>query len=267
MRGIYLLDVSEDEHPDDDSKAKISLHALSSACTTETMRLPVSVHDQALITLVDSSSTHCFMGAHVAYRLNLTPTAKDGMTVGVANGERLPCLRVCSTLPFIINGKQFCTEFLIIELEGYKMVLWCNWFCYLGPIFWDFLRLSMAFWWFDHRVKWIGLGAARSLAFALSTNNHLQLLLAESADIFAKPTCLPTLQAFDHRSHLLMCLIFHVVFLKKFTRTPPAAVSRLPPIKHGRGLPEPQKILHARLSVACGKFWSNGWAKLLRISQ
>jgi hypothetical protein len=29
MRSIYLLDVSEDEHPNDDSKAEISLHTLS----------------------------------------------------------------------------------------------------------------------------------------------------------------------------------------------------------------------------------------------
>jgi hypothetical protein len=31
--------------------------------------------------------------------------------------------------------------------------------------------------------------------------------------------------------------VFHVVFLKKLTGTPPAAVPRLPPIKHGRVLP------------------------------
>jgi hypothetical protein len=56
MRGIYLLDGGEDEHPDDDSEVEISLHALSGACTKDTMRLPVSVQDQALIALVDSTS-------------------------------------------------------------------------------------------------------------------------------------------------------------------------------------------------------------------
>jgi hypothetical protein len=42
--------------------------------------------------------------------------------------------------------------------------------------------------------------------------------------------------------------VFHVVFLKKFTSTPPIVVPRLPPIKHGRLLPQPEKILHARLN-------------------
>jgi hypothetical protein len=42
--------------------------------------------------------------------------------------------------------------------------------------------------------------------------------------------------------------VFHVVFLKKFTGTPPATVPRLPPIKHGRVLPQPEKVLRARLN-------------------
>jgi hypothetical protein len=66
MRSIYLLDGGEDEHPDDDSEVEISLHAMSSASTKDTMRLPVSVQDQGFNTLVDSSFTHCFMAANVA---------------------------------------------------------------------------------------------------------------------------------------------------------------------------------------------------------
>jgi hypothetical protein len=42
--------------------------------------------------------------------------------------------------------------------------------------------------------------------------------------------------------------VFHVLFLKKFTGTPPAVVPRLPPIKHGRMLPQPEKVLRTRLN-------------------
>jgi hypothetical protein len=48
------------------------------------------------------------------------------MTVGVANGERLPCLGVCSVLSFSINDESFCIDFLIITLEGYELVLRYN---------------------------------------------------------------------------------------------------------------------------------------------
>jgi hypothetical protein len=154
MRGIYLLDVSDDEHHDDDiidNEAKISLHALSGANTAETMRLPLSVQDQALITMIDSNSTHYFMVARVARRLNLTPTTKDGMTMGVANGERLPCLEICAAL---LHQRRAIMHRLPHHcMESYEMVLGCNWLCTLGPIVWDFSRLSMAFWWLDHRVK------------------------------------------------------------------------------------------------------------------
>jgi hypothetical protein len=115
----------------------------------------------------------------------------------------LPCLGVCSALPLAINGELYYIDFLVIALEGYEMVLGCNWLRTLGPIVWDFSRLSMAFWWLDHWVMWTGLAANRLLAFAISTNNHLQLLLAEFADVFAKPSGLAPPQPFDHRIHLL----------------------------------------------------------------
>jgi hypothetical protein len=102
------------------------------------------------------------MAAHVAHCLNLTRTTKDSMTVGVANGEKLPCLGVCSALPFSINGELFCIGFLIIALEGYEMVHRCNWLRTLGLSVYDFSRLSMAFWWLDHWVKWTLLGASHS---------------------------------------------------------------------------------------------------------
>jgi hypothetical protein len=42
--------------------------------------------------------------------------------------------------------------------------------------------------------------------------------------------------------------IFHVVFLKKFMGTQPTVVPHLPPIKHGRVMPQPEKVLRARLN-------------------
>jgi hypothetical protein len=43
-------------------------------------------------------------------------------------------------------------------------------------------------------------------------------------------------------------IVFHVLFLKKFVGTPPDGVPPLPPIKHGRVLPDPLKIVRARLN-------------------
>jgi hypothetical protein len=95
-------------------------------------------------------------------------------------------------------------DFFIIALEGYEVVPGCNWLRTLGPIIWNFDLLSMAFWCHDHRVKWMSQVAAPCpQALALSSDNLLQLLLSEFADVFTEPTGLPPPCPFDHRIHLL----------------------------------------------------------------
>jgi hypothetical protein len=84
------------------------------------MRLGVAMRKQALITLVDSGSTHCFMAEHVVRCLDLRPIP------GVANGERMPCVGVCLMLSFTIHDEVFCMDFFIIALEGYEVMLGCN---------------------------------------------------------------------------------------------------------------------------------------------
>jgi hypothetical protein len=60
------------------------------------------------------------------------------------------------------------------------------------------------FWRHDHHVKWMSeVAAPCPQALALSSDNLLQLLLSEFADVFAEPTGLPPPRPFDHRIHLL----------------------------------------------------------------
>jgi hypothetical protein len=188
----------------DDSNIEISLNTLSSMSTGQTMRLGVAMCNQSLIALVDSGSTHCFMAEHVARQLDLRPIPTAGMTVGVANSERLPCVGVCPVLSFSIHDEVFCMDFFIIALDRYEVVLGCNWLRTLGPIIWIFDLLSMAFWRHDHRIKWISeVAAPCPQALAHSSDNLLQLILSEFTDVFAEPTGLPPPRPFDHRIHLL----------------------------------------------------------------
>jgi hypothetical protein len=80
----------------------------------------------------------------------LKPIAKDNnMTVGVTNGERLPCLGVYSALSVFVHSKPFCIDFLIITLVGYMR--WCSGVTGCAPS-------STSFWRLDNRVTWTGLG-------------------------------------------------------------------------------------------------------------
>jgi hypothetical protein len=163
------------------------------------MHMGVSLANTSVRALVDSGSTHCFVAKETARRLGLAPVLRPGMSVAIANGDYVPCDGVCTNVPNCID-----TECFDIALEGYEMVLGCQWLRTLGPILWDFDRMSMSFWRADHRVQWFGLDASHLHRInAVAADNLLQLLLAEFADLFAIPEGLPPRRALDHRIHLL----------------------------------------------------------------
>jgi hypothetical protein len=62
----------------------------------------------------------------------------------------------------------------------------------------------MSFWRLDHPVQWHGIAtASTSHLHSATTDNVLQCLLDEFADVFATPTSLPPSRPVDHRIHLL----------------------------------------------------------------
>jgi hypothetical protein len=83
---------------------------------------------------VDSGSTHCFITTNIAKRLELVWSSQQGLTFGVANGERVSCLGICPQAGITIDNEQFLIDFYVIALEGYDLVLGCNWLRQLGPI-------------------------------------------------------------------------------------------------------------------------------------
>jgi hypothetical protein len=149
MKGIYLLEMDSDNTMEDtfvdDTAAQISLNALTSVTNAETMQLPLTLAKQDINALVDSGSTHYFVADRTAQCLSLHFLPREGMAMGVANGERLPCSGVCSSLPITIKGEAFNIDFFIITLEGHEVVLDCSWLRTLGPIIWDFKHMSMVF--------------------------------------------------------------------------------------------------------------------------
>jgi hypothetical protein len=210
MKGIYLLELdaigpSGDEGGESYAEdVEISLHALTGLSTSHTMQLMVCLSKNYIRTLVDLGSTHCFIATNTAERLGLVWSSRQGLTVGVANGERVSCLGIYPQAGITIDNEQFLIDFYVIALEGYELVLDCNWLRQLGPILWDFDKLTMAFWWMNHRVKFQGLAAPkRPLLAATATDNLLNLLLIEYHDISSKPEGLPPARRFDHRIHLL----------------------------------------------------------------
>jgi hypothetical protein len=207
MRGIYLLEMDDDSTPEEDAASEgmeVSLHAITGIHTGSTMCLAVLAAGHAVTALVDSGSTHCFVAPATAQRLGWQPQPRQGMTVGVANGDRIPCSGLCSAAAIAIDQEAFHIDFYVVPLAGYEMVLGCHWLRTLSLVLWDFENLAMSFWRVDHRVQWRGLATpGPPRLHSASATDLLQLLLEDFADVFATPTSLPPSRPFDHRIHLL----------------------------------------------------------------
>jgi len=157
-KGIYLLEMSADEDSQDGSESdedlKISLAAITGIQTSATLHLTARICDTHATALVDSGSTHSFIDEALAQRLGLTPDPRPGLSVGVANGDRVASAGLCKAVHLLID-KEFTVDLFVIPLGGFGIVLGCDWLRTLGPILWDF-NLTMVFWRHDHRVQWSG---------------------------------------------------------------------------------------------------------------
>ena len=137
MRGIYIMDMEDDDagsNSDTDGSPEVSIHAMTGIPTGDTMLLHTTVLRDPLVTLVDSGLTHCFMSTTTAERLGLQPTSRPGLTISVANGERVASAGVCPNTAISIVGEDFCVDIYVIPLAGYELVLGCQWLRTLGPV-------------------------------------------------------------------------------------------------------------------------------------
>ncbi|KAF8658447.1 hypothetical protein HU200_058898 [Digitaria exilis] len=207
MKGIYLIEHADDvttETSSSDDDLEILVTAITGVRPTSMLLLDTVVNAVSLKALVDTGSTHCFISEDAARRIGLTPTARPGLTVEVANGDRVPSSGVCKAISVHIGGEEFFIDLYVIPLGGYELVLGCEWLVTLGQILWDLSKLTMKFWHGNHRVRLCGVNAKPHPRLSLAeAGDVLKLLLQEFADLFAMPTGLPPTRAFDHRIHLL----------------------------------------------------------------
>ncbi|CAL1354410.1 unnamed protein product [Linum trigynum] len=82
-----IVDITE--APDDE----VSLYTMYDVSHPVTIRLGVTLHDDAVVALVDIGSTHNFVCSEAACRLLLKTTPIPPFQVKVANGETLACTR------------------------------------------------------------------------------------------------------------------------------------------------------------------------------
>jgi predicted aspartyl protease len=106
----------------------------------------VTITSVPLKALVDTGSTHTFIHTEVANRLGLPVSSRDGLSVLVANGDRVRSPGMCLATEVLIHKEPISIDCVAIDLGGFDLVLGIQWLRTLGPIVWDFEAPSMAFW-------------------------------------------------------------------------------------------------------------------------
>jgi len=186
------------------TKGVFLLAALTSINTVDTLRLSVVVAGVQLQALVDTGSTHTFIHEEVARCLGLPIEYRPGISVKVANGERVTSPGVCKGTKIDIGRNTFLIDCFALGLDGFDIVLGVKWLKTLGPISFDFGALWMAFWRDGLPVRLHSIGSdSQPTVAATSTDNLMEVLLSDFADIFSETRGLPPQRRHDHRIHLL----------------------------------------------------------------
>ncbi|KAG2599212.1 hypothetical protein PVAP13_5KG463014 [Panicum virgatum] len=97
-KDVFLMELEDGEELSDDADTvSISLHALTGITAADTLKLRVRVAGADLVARVDTGSTHTFISTDIASKLGLHVTPRPGLSVKVANGERVASGGLCAS--------------------------------------------------------------------------------------------------------------------------------------------------------------------------
>ncbi|XP_026445569.1 uncharacterized protein LOC113346219 [Papaver somniferum] len=210
-----------------DTTMEIFLHALTGLMNQSTIRVPGKLNKHDIFILIDTGSTHSFLDAKLAKKLqiHLVPTGK--MLVTVANGDKTVSEGVCEDLQWSMQGYHFSANLRVLPLGGNDMVLGVDWLKKLGDVMFNLDELKVSF---HHHGKLITLQGhslnpscsflSGEYFFKFIKNNTPSLvgqffsisathlthtppeitsLLQEYAYVFAEPSTLPPPRELDHK--------------------------------------------------------------------
>lgn len=145
-RRIFYVDGVELAEEEEQGKVPVfSLHAVAGVAVSSTIQLRVQVGAATFTALVDTGSTHSFIGETAAQRAGLLVDTRPRLTATVANGERISCPGVLRQAPVVIDGLTFAVDLYVMPLAGYDVVLGTNWMAPLGDIVWNVAAGTMSF--------------------------------------------------------------------------------------------------------------------------
>jgi hypothetical protein len=195
LQTLVFVDSMEDEDEDatddgaDTETPVFSLHAVAGVPVGNPILLRVKLGAVNLVALVDTGSTHNFIGEAAAHRTGLPVQPRPRLTATVANGKKVVCPGVLRQAAVSIEGMTFNVDLYVMPLAGYDMVLGTQWMAGLGRIAWDVATHTLSFQHASQEVCWAGVATSDAPAVHTATTSESLLdgFMEAFADVFAAP--------------------------------------------------------------------------------
>jgi hypothetical protein len=152
----------------------ISLNALTSFSTPQTLKLIGYIKHQKVIILVDSGSTHNFIHRRIAQETHCYIHVVNNFQIMIANDGSMKCGGRCENLHLQIGDYHLKSLMFSINMGGCDIVLGTNWLRTLGPILMDFKDLTMQFDQEGHQYKFQGITIG---SLEIITSHRMEKLL------------------------------------------------------------------------------------------
>lgn len=146
---VYIIESDEDlaefQALQGEEQLKISMHALMGiAATSNTFIVNLQIGSSASATaFIDSGSTSTFMSPALADKISVPTVATKRLKVQVANGGTLWTQFMCKSCSYSIQGNDFTSDFRIMQLKGYDIILGTDWLKKYSPVEMNFILMTM----------------------------------------------------------------------------------------------------------------------------
>lgn len=120
------------------------MHAMQGGHTPKyTFTLSVKIGDVTASALVDSGSTTTFMNPKFATLAKCTLIPSKKLRVTVANGGYLWTEFSCVDCQYDIQGVTFASDFRILQVKGYDLILGADWIYQHSPVELDYKKMTL----------------------------------------------------------------------------------------------------------------------------
>jgi hypothetical protein len=105
----------------------LSLNAISGTESTECIKIRSLVNDKVMLILLDSGSSHSFVGTNFVAQAGLSPVPTMARQVHLPNGQVLISDQMVPQLEWWCQGFTLATDMRVLELEAYDAILGYDW--------------------------------------------------------------------------------------------------------------------------------------------